>query len=57
MAEKIAFPPKPDGQTYRRTDFNIHRVALLLKKSSTHKIKEEENAETPFKYSSTKELK
>ena len=34
-AEKIAFPPKPDRQTYRhtyrRTDIYFYRVALLLK--------------------------
>ena len=34
-AEKITFPPKPDGQTYgqtdRRTDICYYRVALLLK--------------------------
>ena len=34
-AEKITFPPKPDGQTdiqtYRRTDICFYRVALLLK--------------------------
>ena len=33
-AEKIAFPPKPDGhiQTDIRTDFSIYRVASILKK-------------------------
>ncbi len=34
-AEKITFPPKPDGHTYsqtnRRTDICFYRVALLLK--------------------------
>ena len=38
-AEKIAFPPKPDGQTDiqtdlqtdRRTDISVYRVPLLLK--------------------------
>ena len=30
-AEKIMFPPKPDGQTYGRTDISIYRVASLLK--------------------------
>ncbi len=33
-AEKITFPPKPDGQTDiqtdRRTDINVYRVASLL---------------------------
>ena len=33
--EKIAFPPKPDRQTYiqtyRRTDISVCRVASLLK--------------------------
>ena len=33
-AEKIAFPPKPDGQTDIRTDISIYRVALLLKKAT-----------------------
>ena len=31
-AEKITFPPKPDRQTYGRTDFSIYRVAFLLKR-------------------------
>ena len=35
-AEKITFPPKPDGQTDRhtdiRTDISIYRVASLLKR-------------------------
>ncbi len=30
-AEKITFPPKPDGHTDRRTDICFYRVALLLK--------------------------
>ena len=38
-AEKITFPPKPDGQTdihtdgwtYGQTDISIYRVASLLK--------------------------
>ncbi len=30
-AEKIAFPPKPDRQTYKRTDGSVYRVASLLK--------------------------
>ncbi len=30
-AEKITFPPKPDGQTYIRSDISIYRVASLLK--------------------------
>ena len=30
-AEKITFPPKPDRQTYRRTDISVYRVASLLK--------------------------
>ena len=30
-AEKIAFPNKPDRQTYRRTDISTYRVASLLK--------------------------
>ncbi len=31
-AEKITFPPKPDGQTDRQTDgYLLFRVALLLK--------------------------
>ena len=29
-AEKITFPPKPDGQTDIRTDISIYRVASLL---------------------------
>ncbi len=29
-AEKIRFPPKPDGQTFRRTDISVYRVASLL---------------------------
>ncbi len=32
-AEKITFPPKPDGQTDIRTDISIYRVASLLKTS------------------------
>ncbi len=32
-AEKITFPPKPDRQTYRRTDISVYRVASLLKTS------------------------
>ena len=40
-AEKITFPPKPDGhtdiqQTDRRTDICFYRVALLLKSKSCH---------------------
>ncbi len=31
VAEKITFPPKPDGQTDRRTDIRVYRVASLLK--------------------------
>ena len=31
-AEKITFPPKPDRQTYIRTDISIYRVASLLTK-------------------------
>ena len=31
-AEKITFPPKPDRQTYRRTDISVYRVASLLKR-------------------------
>ncbi len=31
-AEKITFPPNPDGHTDRRTDICFYRVALLLKK-------------------------
>ena len=34
MTEKIAFPPKPDGHTYRQTDcrlnISVNRVASLL---------------------------
>ena len=34
-ADKITFPPKPDGQTYlqtdKQTDICFYRVALLLK--------------------------
>ena len=30
-AEKITFPPKPDGQADRRTDICFYRVASLLK--------------------------
>ena len=30
-AEKITFPPKPDGHTYRRADICVYRVASLLK--------------------------
>ena len=30
-AEKITFPPKPDGQTNIRTDISIYKVASLLK--------------------------
>ena len=29
-AEKITFPPKPDGQTDIRTDIGNYRVASLL---------------------------
>ncbi len=31
-AEKIAFPPKPDGWTDIRTDISNYRVALLLQR-------------------------
>ncbi len=38
-AEKITFPPKPDGQTDiqtdRRTDISNYRVASLLKRVKT----------------------
>ena len=30
-AEKITFPPKPDGQKDRRMDIRVYRVASLLK--------------------------
>ena len=30
-AEKITFPPKPNGHTDRQTDICFYRVALLLK--------------------------
>ncbi len=30
-AEKIAFPPIPDGQAYGWTDISIYKVASLLK--------------------------
>ena len=30
-AENNTFPPKPDGQTDRRTDISVYRVASLLK--------------------------
>ena len=33
-AEKITFPPKPDGHTDRRMDISVYRVASLLKISS-----------------------
>ena len=33
-AEKIAFLPKPEGHTYRRTDISNYRVASLLKSFS-----------------------
>ena len=36
-AEKIAFPPKPDGQTVIWTSISNHRVAPLLKKKMTLK--------------------
>ena len=39
-AEKITFPPKPDGHTDRRTDICFYRVALLLKNMNPH-IQEE----------------
>ena len=36
-AEKITFPPKPDGHTYRHTDrrkagISVYRVASLLRR-------------------------
>ena len=34
-AEKITFPPIPDGQIDIRTEISIYRVASLLKKKST----------------------
>ncbi len=34
-AEKITFSPKPDRQTYRRTDIGVYRVASLLIKNTT----------------------
>ena len=36
-AEKITFPPKPDGQTDKRTDISVYRVASLLKTTLTRK--------------------
>ncbi len=38
-AEKIAFPPKPDGHTDGQTDICNYRVASLLKKSRINIIK------------------
>ncbi len=29
-ADRITFPPKPDRQTYRRTDISVYRLAELL---------------------------
>ena len=39
QAEKITFPPKPDRQTYGRTDISIYRasIASLLKMTKRYK--------------------